>query len=142
MGYQFPAYLARRLGLAMNRTQFDELTIDEIFEYWDGPLVYTCKSPKGERYFAFNSHWGNGKDKTTRWIYFPITDAEYKAFVANPYSDMIAVLKSRTQVVQLTIDGNDHTFADIDPKTLADIETEILNHQDKPTVTMKGESYV
>ncbi len=59
-----------------NLTELDSLIIDEVFEYYDQPLIYTCKSPNGDLFLAMLT--GGKGHYISKFTYIPISENRLK----------------------------------------------------------------
>lgn len=59
------------ITLRWSTSPLTDLTIDETFVYYDGPKVFTCLSPSGERYICA---WAESSETHDKWLCTSITE--------------------------------------------------------------------
>jgi hypothetical protein len=85
-------------------SQFRELTILEVFDYFDGPKFYSCKDLVGQLYLAY---WIDQTALESSWLYVKVSLERYISFTAGGVSAAYAFMSpedKRAYVVTSTGD--------------------------------------
>lgn len=54
------------------KSKLGKLQVIEVFEYYDGPVFFSCESLSSQKYLAL---WVDALDSFDRWFYLPISDS-------------------------------------------------------------------
>lgn len=77
-------------------TALGRLTITEIFEFYDGPRLFTCESATGQKYLTT---WAEEADEHDLWLYVPLSN------------DRLNIVRSGGMTVRRALlSAEDHVF--------------------------------
>lgn len=76
-------------------TLLGELTIDEVFTFFDGPRVFSCKSITDQRYLV---GWAEENSENSFWLYLPISDLRFKMVRSGRWQLKTAYLQPESRI--------------------------------------------
>jgi len=109
-----PSFYVKQLGT---------LRICEVFDYYDGPKVYSVTNALNNYYFVF---WADEVDNIDTWLYVPVSLKRLRQIRLGVISIRDAIINSEIEVAYFVLQNKKFEFVSIDETSSKNIEDRFL----------------